>query len=85
MCGRPSRPEHQRQAERHGFDRIGDEAARLERGLPVARRDRRVELRRDEKWNRARTSTVSSVTPNSSSTALMICTQVVAIIPPNST
>ena len=38
-----------------------------------------------EKWNRASTSTVSSVTPNSSRTALMICTQVVAIMPPKST
>ena len=78
-------PEHQREAERDGVDRIADQAAGLERRLTVARRDRGVEARRARSRSCARTSTVSSVTPKSSSTALMICTQVVAIMPPNST
>ena len=38
-----------------------------------------------EKSKCASTSPVSSETPSSSSTALVICTQVVAIIPPKST
>ena len=40
--------EHQREAERHGVERIGDQAAGLERRLAVALGDRGVETRRRE-------------------------------------
>ena len=81
----PEQAEHQRQAERNRVDRIADEAAGFERGLPVPRRDGRIQLARRKMEIATSTRSVSSVTPNSSRIALMICTHVVAIMPPNST
>ena len=44
-----------------------------------------LNIRSKEKSNCAITSTASTVEPNKSNTALVICTQVVAIMPPKVT
>ena len=88
MCGRPGRAEHEREAERDGVDRRGQERARAERerrSAPPCCSSARLNSSIGLPPTLASTKIDITTMPVISSTALMICTHVVATMPPKTT